>query len=383
MTTLKRLSEQIHRILESGDVTTDSNHDPREIQELIIQFTNQLLKLEYVNQHIARRENFPPHVLIAKYTGIEVKGAETGNSLLRCSLLGPDLYEEWHTQGGLPWQTPGGDSWITGFDSSVNVAVTEIEGTGKYTYTIAITSIDFPAGTDTAALEAEIEATLTNDAAYIKFLGFESGFPNIYSVSGITGVVVGANSITLAYDPSLTVTDPKAISDQTSATHALLAAGTVDYGTTVFDKMNVCTVAVDAAAEDAYIELPAYPLNLPRGQGIWRIYGSDISTPYIPAPSQVLGIAGATSHNMLSTVLGNKTAYEWSDRLTVRFNKTIAQMPGTVNIELLIVDPRQLSETDMLPITPEIEAQVMGAVLEALGVKRNEDLVPDNNEARR
>lgn len=383
MTTLRKISEQIHRILEGGDVTSDSNHDRREINELVVQLINQQLKTEHISLNLPQREYVPPHVLIAKYSDIEVKGAATGGSLLRCTLLGPDLYEEWQTEGGDAWTTPGGDSWITGFDSSVNVAVTEVEGSGGYTYTISITGISFPAGTDIPTVQAAVDVELAKSSTYIKLLGLEAGFPNVFSVSGITSFTIGASSITISYSPSLTSLDAKVIADQTSSTHAILGAGTADYGTTVFDKMNSCSIATDAVAEKAYIELPAYPITLPRGMGVWRVYGADIDSPYIPMPSQVMGIAGAVTHNHLSTVLNNMVAYEWSDRDKIRFNKTIGEMPGTVNVELLIVDIATVAATDMLPITPEMEATVIRLALEVLGLKRNEDLVPDNNETIR
>jgi len=381
MTTLRKISEQIHRILEGGDITTDTPYDIREIQELVAQTVNSLLKAEYVDLHIRQREHIPPHALIAVYEGVEVQGA-TGSNIMRCSLLGPDLYEEWRTPGGDTWTTPGGDPWITGFDSSVTVNVTEVTGTGKYTYTIVIGDMAIPGATDLVALQAEIDACIATESSYIKFVQFGDGFPAVFSTSGITAMTVDASSVTITYDPSLTLGDPKPIQTATAETHALLADGTVNYGTTTLDKMQCCTMAVDFAASNAYLTLPAQPINLPRGMGVWRIYLTPDS-PYIPMPSQVLGIAGATTHTGLSTILSGRTAYEYSSRNKIRFNKTLAEMPEKVTVELLVVDPATLSDTDMLPVPPEMEHDVIRTVLETLGAKIQEDLVPDGNPTSR
>lgn len=381
MTTLRKISEQIHRILESGDVTGDTNHDIREIQELVAQTINGMLKAEHVDFYVQQREHIPPHALIAVYENVEVEGV-TGENLMRCSLLGPDLYEEWWTIGGEPWTTPGGDSWITGFDSAVTVNVTEVAGVGKYTYTIAVTDINFPAGTDLVALQAAVDAAIELTGSYIKFVQFSSGIPSVFSTSGITAITVGASSITIAYDPSLTLGDPKPVQTAISATHALLANGTVSYGSTTMDKMQICTLALDVAASNAYITLPAQPINLPRGMGVWRIY-LNADDPYIPMPSQLLGISGKTTHNGLNAILDGKTAYEYSSRNKIRFNKTLAEMPETVTVELLVVDPATLADTDMLPIPPEMEHTVIREVLQTLGVKQQEDLTPDGNSSSR
>lgn len=130
------------------------------------------------------------------------------------------------------------------------------------------------------------------------------------------------------------------------------------------------SVTADAPNSRAYIQLPAIPLNLPMNMGIWSIAASGSAvTPYIPIPSQdVLVFGTITSGTNLSYLEGQVGYYQQGTR--VYFTKDITTVANgsvtSVVVNLFVTDFSQLTGTELLPISPEIESLVIASVLQTI-----------------
>jgi hypothetical protein len=127
-----------------------------------------------------------------------------------------------------------------------------------------------------------------------------------------------------------------------------------------------CAVTAEAGNNRAYITLPAIPLTLPMDMGIWSIAAATgAMTPYIPVPSQdVLVFQGANLSYLEGKIgyyLQGKKVY-FTKNITLSANGTVT----SVVVNLLVSDFSQLSDTDMLPISPEVESTIIDDVLQTI-----------------
>jgi hypothetical protein len=125
-------------------------------------------------------------------------------------------------------------------------------------------------------------------------------------------------------------------------------------------------VTADTVNNRSYITLPAIPLTLPMDMGIWSIAASaGAMTPYIPIPAQdVLVFQGANLSYLEGKIgyyLQGKKVYFTKD-ITLTANGSIS----SVIVNLLVSDFSQLSDTDMLPISPEVESAIIDDVLHVI-----------------
>ena len=96
--------------------------------------------------------------------------------------------------------------------------------------------------------------------------------------------------------------------------------------------------------------------------------------------SSLRSMENGVSHTNVSGILGGRVAYEWWSNKTIVFNRPIAEMPATIGVQLVVVDPDTLGETDMLPIPPEMEIEIIAGVLELLGARGKPDLTMNAND---
>lgn len=127
-----------------------------------------------------------------------------------------------------------------------------------------------------------------------------------------------------------------------------------------------CAVTAETGNNRSYITLPAIPLTLPMDMGIWSIAAaSGAMTPYIPIPAQdVLVFQGAN----LSYLEGKIGYYVQGKRVYFTKNITLTAN-GTVTsvvVNLLVMDFSQIGDTDLLPISPEVESAVIDDVLQTI-----------------
>jgi hypothetical protein len=127
-----------------------------------------------------------------------------------------------------------------------------------------------------------------------------------------------------------------------------------------------CAVTADSGNNRAYITLPAIPLTLPMDMGIWSITPlTGAMTPYIPIPAQdVLVFQGANLSYLEGKVgyyIQGKKVY-FTKNITLTANGSVS----SVIVNLLVADFSQLSDTDMLPISPEVESVIIDDVLQII-----------------
>lgn len=128
-----------------------------------------------------------------------------------------------------------------------------------------------------------------------------------------------------------------------------------------------CTVTSDSTNSRSYITLPSIPLTLPMDMGVWSISApTAVATPYIPIPAQdilVFGtIASGTNVSYLEGQVGyyvqGKKVYFTKD-ITLSANGSIS----SVKVNLIVSDFDQLTDTELLPISPEVVTTVINEVL--------------------
>ena len=123
------------------------------------------------------------------------------------------------------------------------------------------------------------------------------------------------------------------------------------------------SVTADAPNNRSYITLPVIPLTLPLDMGIWSISASSAAmTPYIPIPAQDVLVFQGANLSYLEGQIGyyvqGKKVYFTKD-ITLAGNGSIS----SVVINILASDFSQFTDTDMLPISPEVESAVITEVL--------------------
>ena len=147
-------------------------------------------------------------------------------------------------------------------------------------------------------------------------------------------------------------------------------AGLVDVPKCNLIEYTVSTVIADTPNNRSYITLPVIPLTLPMDMGIWSITPlSGAMTPYIPIPAQdVLVFQGAN----LSYLEGKIGYYLQGKR--VYFTKDITSAANgsvsSVLVNLVVSDLSKFTDTDMLPISPEVESAIIEDVLNTISAGR-------------
>jgi hypothetical protein len=130
------------------------------------------------------------------------------------------------------------------------------------------------------------------------------------------------------------------------------------------------TVVSESANNRSYIALPVIPLTLPLDMGIWSISASSAAmTPYIPIPAQDVLVFQGANLSYLEGQIGyyvqGKKVFFTKD-ITLSANGSIS----SVILNILASDFSQLTDTDMLPISPEVESAVITEVLNIISAGR-------------
>jgi len=123
------------------------------------------------------------------------------------------------------------------------------------------------------------------------------------------------------------------------------------------------TVVSDSGNSRSYVVLPVIPLTLPLNMGIWSIAATNAAmTPYIPIPAQDVLVFQGANLSYLEGQIGyyvqGKKVFFTKD-ITLAGNGSIS----SVLINILASDFSQLTDTDLLPISPEVESAVITEVL--------------------
>ena len=127
-----------------------------------------------------------------------------------------------------------------------------------------------------------------------------------------------------------------------------------------------CAVTAEPGNSRSYITLPAIPLTLPMDMGIWSIAAATgAMTPYIPIPAQdVLVFQGANLSYLEGKIgyyLQGKKVY-FTKNITLTANGSVT----SVVVNLLVSDFGVITDTEALPISPEVESAIIDDVLQII-----------------
>lgn len=137
-----------------------------------------------------------------------------------------------------------------------------------------------------------------------------------------------------------------------------------------YDNVAVATYKNDYSS----LTLPAMPVALPKGMGLFHIGGNDDPfNSYIPIPA---GLYQMVSEEPLITDLLGQIGYERHGSLVVFTEDLTARVPAitSVSLKLIVYDLSTYSDYDMLPVPADMEATIISEVLKLLGVQQ----APDN-----
>lgn len=106
--------------------------------------------------------------------------------------------------------------------------------------------------------------------------------------------------------------------------------------------------------------LPAIPINLPKNVGVLHVSKvDDINNPFVPIPTSTYGIVKPQA---LLGDLSGLIGYEVIGKDLVFTKNLPALGVSTVYIRLVGVDLSQVSETELLPISADMEAEIVDTV---------------------
>lgn len=107
--------------------------------------------------------------------------------------------------------------------------------------------------------------------------------------------------------------------------------------------------------------LPAMPLKLPRGIGVYQIFDpANTECPFIPLE---MGQQCLLSTQPLINDLLGQVGYEWYG-MDIIYTRDLTQPdPIEVTMRLVVLDITQYSDWDILPVPAEMEWDVIGEVL--------------------
>ncbi len=380
MTTLKMLGEEVLRQFSRYNPNSDRKLHEQEVRLYCIQALNQLLKTEYYSLHNKLGDGVPPHAVIATYE-VDVVPATNPPKTLECtSALAEGFYQYWADGGGLAWSTPDDEFWLA---PGIPDVVMMISYVGDYDFQIVVSNIQWPDGIDPEDIETYLNGRV--NSSFFEFVG--APIPNKFLKQACSAFVVTATTITFTYNyfdalrdaSSYLLTKIRETAD-TFADYIQNEQFEIVKEIASLTRISNCKEAFRSDNVDAIAFLPAHPINVHNGMGVWRVYNiSDPNNPYIPLPSQQGSMAYNISHNGLKSYLQYRICYEWMGQNTIRFNKPATSLPNRVGIQLLVVDPAQIDDMEPLPIPADMEIQVITAVLQMVGALPAPDLVQDHN----
>lgn len=130
----------------------------------------------------------------------------------------------------------------------------------------------------------------------------------------------------------------------------------------IFTYDNVPVVAYKTTRSKA--TLPSIPISLPRNLGVLHVSKTDsIDEPFIPIPSSLYGIV--KPQDLLGDLSG-LIGYEVVGK-DIIFTKNLTSIPVlSVFIRLVGVDLSQLTDYELLPLSSDMEAQIITTVYNIL-----------------
>lgn len=141
-------------------------------------------------------------------------------------------------------------------------------------------------------------------------------------------------------------------------------------------------IAIEQYGTVSKSTLPAFPLKLPRGIGLYQIF--DPANPDCPFIPLEMGQKGLISTQPLISGLLDQVGYEWYG-MDVIYTRDLTQPdPIEVTMRLVVLDISQYSDYDILPIPAEMEFDVIQEVYKLFSTEPIADKIVDSgvNEQR-
>lgn len=144
-------------------------------------------------------------------------------------------------------------------------------------------------------------------------------------------------------------------------------------------------IAVESYNGKSRSELPITPIRMPRNMGVYGVYPKwdsqsviDFDNEFIPLQ---MGQGGMLKSQSLISDLLNQVGYEVFGKHII-YTKDLTQMyqSPTVALRLVIMDLDQYSDYDMLPIPPEMEVDVVKAVVDMYKDRPVPDKLVDSSQ---
>ena len=372
---LKKISEEIIRRYEAGNPTAGSELNSKEVQLLVVQEVNRRLKLEHAQIHLPLGESVPPHAAIATYDIDFVDLIESSKRKSVCTQLdSPFPGSYWVTPEGQYWTESAGNYWVyTGHECTITVAQ-DVSNTKLFTVTFA--GMTAPDGISFADI---VTFLTTTGEGYFELVGSVGTPLTAFSFSGVSNLAATADGFSFTYNIDLATIDQYTdIVKKVQPTN--IAIKKKDGITDNIEVINIrkCLFEVIPVYSDkSKATLPTQPINLPRGMGVWKLFSeSDPWTSFVPVSSGEMFLY----NGRLNGAIDDINVYEYHDNKTLILNKSIADIPTDMKIQLLVVDPEQLEEYDLLPIPADMEMEVIMSVLQMIQPQRVSDETNDNNQ---
>ncbi len=212
-----------------------------------------------------------------------------------------------------------------------------------------------------------------DDNNVVKFQGLAADIPKAFIRKNISAL--NATASTLSFDYIIDTSDDLDCGSSVDAdvldTNTILEGMAVseEFEGIIFTNIICSEYSINTYGSYCWFSLPAHPIALPLSMGVWRVYqAGDINNPFIPVQPGEMALVANIDHNNLSTIIGDKIAYELHDNTKVKVNRPIGIVGETVNVQLLINDIDTYNSYDSLPIPNDMEATVIEDVLKLLGV---------------
>lgn len=141
-------------------------------------------------------------------------------------------------------------------------------------------------------------------------------------------------------------------------------------------------IAVEQFGDRSKTTLPAMPLKLPRGMGVYQIFDpANMDCPFIPLE---MGQKGLISTQPLINDLLDQVGYEWYGT-DIIFTRDLTQpTPIELTVRLVVMDITQYSDWDILPLPADMEWDVIQEVYKLFATEPVSDKLVDSevNEQR-
>lgn len=119
---------------------------------------------------------------------------------------------------------------------------------------------------------------------------------------------------------------------------------------------SVAMIDYTLTATASKITLPLFPINLPYDMGVWSVKLAGVGL--IPVPNVQLSVISGTATEFLEGQLGYS--------VSANSLKLIGATTGIFDVTLLTTDFSLISDSELLPVSPELQLDIINEVLNVI-----------------